>query len=261
MVWLVISATKSESDLLTTFGLWFSGRPQLLTNLHALVTADGGIFWRWMLNTFIYTLGAAIGGTLIAAMAGYALAKFTFALRGAIFASILGAIMVPSTALVLPLFLLLTKIGLVDTYFAVLLPSMVSPFGVYLMRVYAAQSIPDDLLDAARVDGAGEFRTFFSVAIRVLGPGLVTVFLFQFVGTWNNYFLPLVALHDSNLFPVTLGLWQWSSISGGSTGASSNITHALVIVGSLVSVLPLIIAFVFLQRYWKSGLAVGSVKG
>lgn len=261
LVWLILSATKSNADLSSTFGLWFSAHPQLLTNLRLLVTADGGIFWRWMLNTFIYTLGAAFGGTLLAAMAGYALAKFRFGLRGPIFTAVLGAIMVPTTALVLPIFLLETKIGLVDTYWAVLLPSLVSPFGVYLMRVYAAQSIPDDLLDAARVDGAGEFRTFFAVAMRVLTPGLVTVFLFQFVGTWNNYFLPLVALHDSKLFPVTLGLWQWSSVANGSTGASADITHALVVAGALVSVLPLVIAFIFLQRYWKSGLAVGSVKG
>jgi multiple sugar transport system permease protein len=102
--------------------------------------------------------------------------------------------MVPQTALVIPIYLLLSKIGLIDTPLAVILPSLVSPFGVYLMRVYAEQSVPDDLLNAARLDGAGELRIFWSVALHVLMPGFVTVLLLSFVATWNNYFLPLVVL-------------------------------------------------------------------
>ena len=114
--------------------------------------------------------------------------------------------MIPLTALALPTYLLFSPAGLTDTPWAVIIPSLVSPFGVYLMRVYAADAIPDDLIEAARVDGAGEFRIFWQVGLRLLGPGLVTVFLFTLVATWNNYFLPLIMLNSSDLYPITVGL-------------------------------------------------------
>ena len=134
-----------------------------------------------------------------------------------------------------------------------------SPFGVYLMRVYAADAIPDTLIEAARVDGAGEFRIFWQVGLRLLGPGLVTVFLFSLVATWNNYFLPLIMLNSSDLYPITVGLAQLQAAA--SAGGGTQALFSTVITGSFVSILPLIIAFLFLQRYWQSGLATGSVKG
>ena len=139
-----------------------------------------------------------------------------------------------------------------------ILPSLISPFGVYLMRVYAEQSVPDDLLDAARVDGAGELRIFWSVALRVLAPGFVTVLLLSFVTTWNNYFLPQVVLNDPNLYPLTVGLAAWNDLASGGGGAQN--LYPLVITGSLVSVVPIILAFLFLQRYWQGGLTFGSLK-
>jgi multiple sugar transport system permease protein len=126
------------------------------------------------------------------------------------------------------------------------------------MRVYAEQSVPDDLLDAARVDGAGEFRIFWSVALRVLAPGFVTVLLLSFVQTWNNYFLPLVVLNDPNLYPLTVGLTLWNSVASGGGGAQN--LYPLVITGSLVSILPIIVSFLFLQRFWQGGLTFGSLK-
>jgi multiple sugar transport system permease protein len=175
------------------------------------------------------------------------------------FALVLGSIMVPTTALAIPTYLLFSKVGLVNTPWAIILPSLVSPFGLYLMRIYAQDAIPDGIIEAARIDGAGEFRIFFQVALRMLAPGIVTVLLFTLVATWNNYFLPLIMLNNPKLYPVTVGLAAWSSQSTGGGGSTGELLSS-VVTGSLLSVIPLIAAFLLLQRYWQSGLSAGGVK-
>lgn len=253
--WLIFASTKSTGDLYGTFGFWFA-EFNLFENLRRLRSEDGGIFIRWMLNSVLY---AGLGGLLsmlISALAGYALAKHQFAGREVIFGIILGGVLIPGAVLALPLFLLLSKLGLTNTYLGVLLPSLVSPFGVYLSRVYAEASVPDELLEAARVDGSGEFRTFFTMVLRIMGPALVTVFLFQFVAIWNNFFLPLVVLSRTDLFPVTLGLYAWQGQALGNPDIVS-----LVITGSLVASLPLVVLFFSLQGYWRAGATAGAVKG
>ncbi|MET1051353.1 MAG: carbohydrate ABC transporter permease [Mycetocola sp.] len=257
--WLFVSSTKDNSALFSTFGLWFGGDFALWDNLQTLFTVRDGIFGRWMINTLFYSVTAALGATLLATMAGYAFAKYDFPGKKALFSATLGAVMIPLTALALPTYLLFSQAGLTDTPWAVIIPSLVSPFGVYLMRVYAADAIDDSLLEAARVDGAGEFRIFRQVGLRLLGPGLVTVFLFSLVATWNNYFLPLIMLNSSDLYPITVGLAQLQSAA--SAGGGSQALFSTVISGSFVSILPLVVAFLFLQRYWQSGLASGGVKG
>jgi multiple sugar transport system permease protein len=251
---LLVAATKPQGDLATTFGLWFS-HFDLGANLKTLFSRTDGIFLRWALNSVIYAvLGAAIG-TLISALCGYALAKFKFRGREFLFSVILGGVLVPTTALALPLFLLFSKLGIVDTYLAVFLPSIVSPFGVYLARIFANAAVPEEILESARLDGAGEFRTFFSVAFKLMSPSLVTIFLFQFVGIWNNFFLPMVMLQKESLFPITLGLFEWN----GQTARVSLLQES-VITGSLVSIVPVIIVFILLQRFWRTGLGAGSIK-
>jgi len=257
LFWLVISATKTNSELFASFGLWFGDGFNLVANLRDTFTYDGGIYIRWLLNTAYYSVTSAMGAALIATAAGYAFAKFDFRGRALTFAVILGAIMVPQTALVIPTYLLLSKVGIINTPLAVILPSLVNPLGVYLMRVYSEQAVPDDLLDAARVDGAGEWRTFLSVAFRILAPGFVTVLLLSFVATWNNYFLPLTVLNDPNMYPVTVGLANWNELAAASGAAQALFT--LVITGALVAIIPLIVAFLLLQRYWQGGLTFGGL--
>ena len=160
------------------------------------------------------------------------------------------------TALALPLYLMMSRVGLTNTYWAVLLPSFVSPFGVYLSRIYAAASVPDELLEAARIDGANEYRTF-TIALHLMVPALVTIFLFQFVAIWNNYFLPLVMLSDEKLFPITVGLETWNVTTAG----SSKFLFGLIITGALISSIPLLAGCIALQRFWRGGLSAGSVKG
>jgi len=258
LFWIVVSATKTNPELFSSFGLWFASDFNLFNNLNDVFTHDGGVFLNWLWNTIYYAVVSSVGAALIATMAGYTFAKFAFPGRTLVFAIILGSIMVPATALAIPTFLLLSKIGLVNTPLAVILPSLISPFGVYLMRVYTEQAVPDELLDAARVDGAGELRIFWSVALRILVPGLITVLLLTFVATWNNYFLPLLVLSDPGYYPLTLGLAAWNQQAYASGGAQ--LLYTIVVTGALVSIAPLVVGFLFLQRYWQSGLTFGSVK-
>jgi multiple sugar transport system permease protein len=260
LFWLLVASTKSTQDLFNSFGLWFSDAPQLLSNIKATFTQDDGVFGRWMLNTVMYAGVSAVGAALLAAAAGYGFAKYRFRGHGAAFNLVLGAIMIPTTALAIPTYLLFAKAGLVNTPWAVILPSLISPFGLYLMRIYAEDAVPDSLIEAARMDGAGEFRIFVTIALRLLAPGLVTVVLFTLVATWNNYFLPLIMLNDPNLYPITVGLSRWADqAQNGGAGASSDML-ALVVTSSLISIVPLVLAFLMLQRYWQSGLATGGVK-
>jgi multiple sugar transport system permease protein len=168
--------------------------------------------------------------------------------------------MVPTTALAIPTYLLFSKAGLVNTPWAIILPSLVSPFGLFLMRIYAQDAISDSLIEAGRIDGAGEMRIFFRLALRSLAPGIVTVLLFTLVATWNNYFLPLIMLNDPDLYPVTVGLAAWASQTAGGGGSTGDLL-ALVVTGSMLSIVPLVVAFLMLQRYWQSGLTAGGVKG
>lgn len=250
---LLTAATKTQSRLSQGGGLSLS--THLLSNIESLFTEDGHIFLYWVVNSVIYAVGGAAIGTLLASMAGYALAKYSFPGRELIFNVVLGGVLVPATALALPLFLLFAHVHLTNTYWSVLLPSIVSPFGVYLSRLFASAAVPDELIEAARLDGAGEFRIFWQIARHLMGPALVTIFLFQFVVIWNNFFLPLIMLQNQKLFPVTLGLYTWQS-----QVSRSPELQVLVVVGSLISVLPLMIMFLALQRFWRSGLSAGAVK-
>lgn len=255
LYWLAVSSTKNNTDLFSSFGLWFA-HFNLFQNLSDTFTFQNGIYLRWILNTAIY---AVIGGclaTIVSVMAGYALAKYRFPGRNLISALVLGAVLVPVTTLALPTYLLMSKINMTNTYWAVLLPSLLNPIGVFLATIYARASVPDDLMDAARADGAGELRVFLQIATPLLAPGMVTIFLFQFVMIWNNFFLPLVVLSDPNLYPVNLGLATWNF-----DPASHQLLFNLIVTGSFLSVLPLIAMFLFLQRYWRAGLTFGSMTG
>ena len=257
LFWLLVNSTKTQQALLSSFGLWFSGEFALWDNIVQTLTYDDGAFVRWFGNTLLYVVLGAGGATLLATLAGYGLAKFDFPGRRAVFAIVLGAVAVPGTALAVPTFLMFSQMGLTNTPWAIILPSQISPFGLYLIWVYAVDAVPTELLEAARIDGAGEFRTFFTISAKLLAPGFVTVLLFTIVATWNNYFLPLIMLSDSTWYPLTVGLNAWNAQAFTAGGEA---IFNLVITGSLLTIVPIIVAFLFLQRFWQSGLAAGSVK-
>jgi multiple sugar transport system permease protein len=257
LVWLVINATKTQASFFDSFGLWFHGDFALWDNITQTLTYDDGVFVRWLLNTLLYVVLGAGGATFLAVLGGYALAKFDFPGKRAVFAIVIGAIAVPGTALAVPTFLMFSKLGLTNTPWSVIIPSLISPFGLYLMWTFAAEAIPGELIESARMDGAGEIRTFFRVCLPLLSPGVVTVLLFTVVATWNNYFLPLIMLKNPDWYPLTLGLnaWNRQAITAGGQAIFN-----LVITGSLLTILPILAAFLLLQRYWQSGLATGGVK-
>ncbi|MEL7975705.1 carbohydrate ABC transporter permease [Isoptericola sp. F-RaC21] len=258
--WLVVGSTKSNSGLFVGSGgaLWFNDEFALWDNVKQLFTYQGGIYWTWMRNSFVYAIVGGVGSTVLAVLAGYALAKYRFRGRNLYFSMLLGSVMVPLTALTIPTFVLLSQLGMINTMWAVILPSLLSPIGVYLVRVYAVDAIPDEMLDAGRVDGAGELRLFFRVALPLLRPAFVTVLLLTTVATWNNFFLPLAVLRDPQLLPVTVGINQWQALSNA--GAGGEQVWNLITTGALVSILPLIVAFLGLQKYWQGGLSLGSIK-
>ncbi len=254
--WVIVNATKSSDALFSTNGFWFGAELQLVSNLRDVLSVNNGIYARWALNSVIYSGVGAVLATYIAVAAGYALAKYQFAGKNLVYAFVMGGVLVPGTATALPLFLVFSRLGLTNSYWAVLIPSLVSPFGLFLASIYANASVPDSMLEAGRIDGAGELRIFHSIALRQLTPAVVTILLFQFVAIWNNYFLPLVMLADERLYPITLGLDTWRA----QTDRLPEFFQ-LTIGGSLLSVIPLAILIIVLQRFWRGGLTEGSVKG
>lgn len=250
--WLLISATKSNADLINTFGFAF-GSNNVIENYRQLMGWTQGLFWRWVGNSLFYSTFAGVVGTLMSVAAGYAIAKFKFPGRGAIQITVMAGLLLPIALLTIPLYLVFHQLGLTNTIWGVIIPSCVSPFGLFLGNVYANSSVPDEILESARIDGASEARIFFSIVLRLLAPAMVTIFLFIFVATWNNFLLPLMMLNDAELKPVTLGLYGMMSYFNPRYGA--------VLQGALLGVVPLALIFIGLQRFWQAGLAAGAVKG
>ncbi|MFC5803465.1 carbohydrate ABC transporter permease [Streptomyces formicae] len=252
--WLLFAATKNHRDLFGTSGFSF-GDFSLFSNLAEVFTFNDGIYLRWFGNSLLYSVVGSAASTLLCVATGYAFDKYDFRGKEKVFGLVLGGILVPATVIQLPTYLLFSKVGLVNTYWALLLPALVNPFGVYLARVFSEGYVPGEVLEAARVDGAGEVRIFSRIALPMLSPGFMTIFLFSFTGSWNNFFGALVMLNDDKLYPVNLGLFMWNTVT-----AQQPEFYSLVITGSLVAVVPLITAFICLQRFWRSGLTAGSVK-
>ncbi len=254
VMWLLLAATKNvdalfQSDLLSLSNFSF------VDNVKELFAMDKGLYRRWYLNSILYAVVGAAVSAFISIAAGYAFDKYSFRHKEKLFGLVLAAVMVPQTVLALPLYLMASEAGLVNTFWAVFIPVLFNPFGVYLGRIFSQGYVPDEVLEAARIDGASDLATYFRVALRMLGPGVVTVFLFQLTAIWNNFFLPMVMLSDQKLYPVSLGLYQWNS-----SASVSPEYYPVVIMGSLFAVLPLILAFMLLQRFWRAGLSAGAVK-
>jgi multiple sugar transport system permease protein len=258
IAWLVINSTKTQANIFESFGFWFSS-PFVFGRNFALLfqNVDGyGVYFRWFGNTVLYAVVGGGGATALAALAGYGFARFHFRGSRALFYLVIGALLVPITAITLPLYLSYAKVHLINSIWGMILPSMVSPVGVYLMRVFVEVSVPPELIDAARIDGAGELRIFFRLALPLMVPGLMTVLLLNVVTVWNNYFLPLIIFSQNQLYPLTVGLGLWSERAQNSGNAE---IFPLIVLGGLVTIVPLIALFLILQRYWRSGLLLGSI--
>lgn len=259
LYWLLISSTKSSSQLFATPTFLPPAHLSLGSNLSTLFSFNNGDFKFWIMNSALYATVTAALATGVSTLCGYSLAKYRFRLRRAVFGVVVGSLMVPATALVVPIFMLESYLHLNNSYEGVILPLALYPFGAYFMSIYSMDAVPDTLIDAARIDGASELTIFWRVARPVLVPGMATLFLLSFIGTWNNYFLPLVLLGDPSRFPLTVGLTTWAS-ELHLAGVSQPL-YPEVILGSLISVLPLLILFPFLQKYVARGLTFGAIAG
>jgi multiple sugar transport system permease protein len=213
--------------------------------------ADAGI-GRYFLNSLLLALGATLLSLLFNVGAGYAFAKLHFRGREKLFRMLLGALVIPAQVAMLPLFLMLKQLGLVNTFAGVLIPQVASIFGIFLVRQYAL-TIPDALLEAARLDGAGELRIFRLIVLPLLGPILVTLALFSFLGSWNDFMWPLIVLTDKDMYtlPVAIALLSSEHVQD----------NELMMAGSVLTVVPVLLIFLALQRYYLQGLTMGSVKG
>jgi multiple sugar transport system permease protein len=258
IVWIVINSTKNQANLLGSFGFWFASPFKFFHNFGMLFqNVDGeGVYFRWFLNTALYAIVGGVGATLLATLAGYGFARFRFRGSTALFYFVIAALLVPVTAISYPLYLVFSRIGLINSIWGMILPSMVAPVGVYLMKTFIEASVPRELIDAARVDGAGEIKIFYRLALPLMKPGLMTVLLISIVAVWNNYFLPFIIFSQNRIFPLTVGIGVWATRA---QNAGDERVFPLIVIGGLVTIIPLMLIFLVIQKYWKSGLLVGAV--
>jgi len=254
-LWILVAATKSNAQLFSTppYAPSFTGA--FWSNMSGILTYNHEIFLRWWLNSVIYAVGGGTLSTAIAGCAGYALGKYAFTGSRVIFRIILAAVLLPQVLLAVPQYLLLAKFGLTNSYESVILPQLISPFAIYLCKIYAEAAVPDEIMEAVRIDGGSEFRIFWSVGSRLMLPALTTVLLLQFIAIWNNFLLPFVMLNNSALYPLTLGLYGMLMPTGGQPNQ-----YSLVIGGVFLAIVPLAILFLSLQRFWRIDLISGGIK-
>jgi multiple sugar transport system permease protein len=267
LAWLLLAPTKSQNQLNGLHGelpFSFGSFDQLAENWDVLVNFQHGIIWTWLGNSVLYSGVALVLTIIVTIPAGYALAMTSFKLRRLILITTLMVMLIPNTALALPIFLELTSVHLVGTPLAVILPFSFFPFGVYLAYIYFSTTMSHDLLDAARIDGAGELRVFTRIAMPLATPVIALVGFFNFVGNWNNYFLPFITQPGSRKMPVQVGLTELLSntpVFNPTNIASLTISLPQLALATLISVAPVLIVFLFSQRYLVTGLTAGSTKG
>ena len=251
-LWMALSAFKSRQDLTASPPVWIPSR-WTLGNFSALL--DQLDMPRYFVNSLVVAVLVTVCNLLFCSMLGYALAKLDFTGRSKVFGVVLAALMVPGNLLILPLYVLMSRLGLIDTYAGLVLPFAVSAFGVFLMRQFM-QTVPDELLEAARIDGAGEWYIFWRVVLPLVRPALATLTIFTFLASWNNFVWPLVATNDPGKYTLPVALATFANdpnrtVVGG---------NGMLMAGSLLVVLPVLAVFVVLQRHFTQGIATAGLK-
>ena len=266
LAWLLLAPTKSTPQLYGLNGevpFSFGSFEQLTENWNNLVAFQDGIIWTWLGNSVFYS-GVALAITILVTIpAGYALAMTDFKFRRTLLVATLVVMLIPNAALVLPIFLELSVVHLIGSPLAVILPFAFFPFGVYLTYIYFSTTVSHDLLDAARIDGAGEFRVFWKIAVPLAIPVIALVGFFNFVGNWNNYFLPFIMEPGSRRMPVQVGLAELISNTPAfnpTNVASLTISLPQLALATIIAVAPVLIIFLFSQRFLVSGMTAGATK-
>ena len=248
-LWMLLGALKPEAELQRIPPTWWPETPSL-DNFRQLF--DRLDFPRFFANSVLVAVAVTAGNLVFCSMVGYALAKLDFAGKRLLFGLVLGMLMVPGVVTFVPLFVLVSNLGLVNTYPGLVLPFLVTPLGVFLMRQFI-MGLPDELIEAARIDGAGEWRIFSRVIMPLCGPALATLGILTFLSSWNNFLWPLVVAQseDKYTLPVALALY--------SVGQNAT-RYGLLLAGSVVVIVPVIALFVALQRYFVQGIATTGIK-
>jgi multiple sugar transport system permease protein len=263
IVWLLFSVTKSANALAVgnpfSVGSWHD----LVANWNQLFGFQDGAVTTWITNSAVYSVGALVVSLVVSIPAGYALALTEFKLRRPLLVLTLVVMLIPSTALVLPIFLELNGVGLIGSPLSVILPMSFFPFGVYLTYIYFSTSIPRDLLAAARIDGCTEFQVFARIALPLGAPIVALVAFFSFVQNWNNFFLPFVMLPSSDGYPIQVGLTSLLAATPAfnpSSAGSESVQLPTLALATVVSILPVLIVFLFSQRFLVTGMTAGGTK-
>ncbi len=249
-VWVIFGAFKTQAEIMSAPGAWL---PKSFGNFDNFIELFAHRqFGTYMRNSLIVSGFTVALNVLFSSMAGYALSKLPFRGRRAVFACVLMAMMIPYVALFVPQFFVVVQMGLVNTLTAMVLPIAVMPIAVFIMRQFA-DSIPDDLLEAARLDGAGEFRIFFGIFLPLLGPAVATVAIITFLNSWNYFLWPLIVAQGQETYTLPVGL----SIA---SQAANSTDYGLLLAGAVVVLLPVLLLFLFLQKYFVRGIAVTGLK-
>ncbi len=249
-VWVLFGAFKSQAEIMAAPGAWL---PKSFSNLDNFIELFAHRqFGTYMSNSLLVSGATVVSNVLFSSLAGYALAKLPFRGRGLVVGCILAGMMIPYIALFVPAFFIIVQTGLVNTLAGIVLPIAVMPIGVFIMRQFA-QSVPDELLEAARLDGAGEFRIFFSIFLPLVGPAIATIAIITFLNSWNYFLWPLIVAQDQASYTLPVGLAVASQ-------AARSTDYGLLLAGAVVVLLPVLILFLFLQRYFVRGVAVTGLK-
>ena len=248
LYWIVTGSFKDVIAINSKTPVWFPVEPTL-ENYQKLFSRPAFL---WLFNIVFISAAAMILTCITAALAGYALGKKRFIGRGVLFTIIICAMALPKQVIVIPLAQEMTLMGLIDTLWAVMLPTVGWPFGVFLMKQFS-ETIPTEILEAARVDGAGELRTFITVVLPMIKPGIGALAIFTFVNTWNDYFLQLVMLQSDDKWTLPLAI---SNLQGEMSS-----DFGLIMAGAALAAVPIIVVFIAFQKYFTQGIAMGAVKG
>jgi multiple sugar transport system permease protein len=248
-VWMVLGSFKTQGELLRVPPTWWPEKPTL-DNYRSLFSQQG--FLRYFANSAFVAITVTAANVTFCSMVGYALAKLTFRGKKLVFALVMGTLMIPSMVTLVPLFVLVTNLGLTDTYLGLILPGMVTPFGVFLMRQFII-GLPDDLLDAGRIDGAGELRIFRQIILPLCGPAVATLGILTFLGSWNSFLWPLVVAQTQEHYTLPVALALFAN--------GQNVTnYGLLLAGATVVVVPILVVFLIFQRRFIEGIATTGIK-
>lgn len=249
LYWMVVTAFTSSRGLFVVPPQWFP-KPVVLTNIQRLLNFP--FVWRWLFNSLFVTTTVTISNVFFSVMAGYALAKKEFPGRRLIFWTIISMLMIPSLVTLVPLYILIIELGMTNTYWALTLPVSIEAFSIFLCKQYI-QTLPSELIDAAKIDGASEFQVFFRIVLPLSAPAVGVAGIFTFMWVWNDFFWPLVATDSISMRTLQVGLTVLQP---------ENLTdHGLMMAGATFAAFPLFVIFFAFQRYFIKGITIGALKG